>query len=78
MDIKIPFSSSSREETTTREFFRRTETDAPALRLNDYNDRNPVHDPSKLADAHIKSTNEFKSYTGLRSLPWQWQYHTTS
>ena len=47
------------------------------MRLNDYNDRNPLHDPSKLSDAHIKSTNEFKSYMASE-LPWQWQYHMTS
>lgn len=75
-DIKIPFSSSTREETGTRTSSGAQETEPPALRLNDYNDRNPLHDPSKLSDAHIESTNEFKSYMAS-DLRWQWQYHMT-
>jgi Domain of unknown function (DUF4157) len=44
--------------------------------LNDYNDRDVMHDPSKLTDAQIEATREFKSYMNS-DLPWQWQHHMT-
>jgi hypothetical protein len=44
--------------------------------LNDFNDANPLHDPSKLADSEIEATKEFKSYMDSR-LVWQWQHKVT-
>jgi hypothetical protein len=44
--------------------------------LQNYNDSDKKHEPSKLTDAQIEATNEFKSYTDPK-LVWQWQYHVT-
>ena len=44
--------------------------------LNDYNDRDVMHDPSQLTDAQIEATKEFKSYMDSE-LSWQWQHHMT-
>jgi hypothetical protein len=39
-------------------------------RLNDFNDKDAAHDPSKLTDAQIEATDEFKSYMDSK-LIWQ-------
>ena len=44
--------------------------------LNDYNDREPMHDPAQLTDAQIEATKEFKSYMDA-DLAWQWRDHMT-
>ena len=44
--------------------------------LRDFKDSDVMHDPSKLTDAQIEATNEFKAYMDSR-LKWQWQYKVT-
>ena len=44
--------------------------------LQDYKDTDKKHDPSKLTDAQIEATNEFKSYMDSR-LVWQWKHKMT-
>ena len=46
----------------------------PALR--DYNDKDEMHDPSKLTDAEIEATDEFKSYMDPKSV-WQSKHKMT-
>jgi len=44
--------------------------------LSDFNDTDPLHESSKLTDAQIESTNEYKAYMNS-SLVWQWKDHVT-
>lgn len=44
--------------------------------LRDFNDEDVKHDPSKLTDAQIEATREFKAYMDSK-LKWQWQYKVT-
>jgi len=45
-------------------------------RLHDYDDSDAMHDPSKLTDAQIEATNEFKALMDSK-LIWQWKHHLT-
>jgi hypothetical protein len=45
--------------------------------LNDFNDINPLHDPSKLSDLEIEGTREFKSYMNSSNI-WQWKDKVTA
>jgi hypothetical protein len=45
-------------------------------RLRDYLDADPAHDPSRLSDAEIEATNEYRAYMDP-ALIWQSQLHLT-
>ena len=45
-------------------------------RLRDFNDKDEMHDPSKLTDTQIEATNEFKIYMDS-ALGWQWRDKVT-